>query len=63
MKAFRNISLKEGETVKIEMNIDKNAFSYYDTAKKEWTTDPGKYEILIGSSSRDIKLKEAIEIK
>ncbi|MFZ1977619.1 MAG: glycoside hydrolase family 3 C-terminal domain-containing protein, partial [Bacteroidota bacterium] len=63
LKAFRNISLKEGETVKIEMNIDKNAFSYYNTAKKEWTTDPGKYEILIGSSSRDIKLKEAIEIK
>ena len=63
LKAFRNISLKAGETAKIEINIDKNAFSYYDTAKKEWTTDPGKYEILIGSSSRDIRLKEAVDIK
>ena len=63
LKAFRKISLKAGETAKIEINIDKNAFAYYDTAKKEWTTDPGKYEILIGSSSRDIRLKEAVDIK
>ena len=63
LKAFRKIFLKAGETAKVEMNIDKDAFSYYDTGKKDWTTDPGKYEILIGSSSRDIKLKQAVDIK
>ena len=63
LKAFKKISLKTGETGKVEINIDKSAFSYYNTDKKEWTTDPGKYEILIGSSSRDIKFKETVEIK
>jgi beta-glucosidase len=63
LKAFKKISLKAGETGNVEININKNAFSYYNSDKKEWTTDPGKYEILIGSSSRDIKLKEAVDIK
>lgn len=63
LKAFRKISLRSGETSRVEFNINKNAFSYYDTDTKQWVTDPGKYEILLGNSSRDIKLKEAISIK
>jgi len=63
LKAFRKISLGSGETSRVEFNINKNAFSYYDTGTKQWVTDPGKYEILVGNSSRNIKLKEAISIK
>lgn len=63
LKAFKKVLLKAGETSKVEMNIDKNAFAYYNTDKKEWTTDPGKYEISVGSSSRDIKFKATVDIK
>ncbi|MDR3626075.1 MAG: fibronectin type III-like domain-contianing protein, partial [Ignavibacteriaceae bacterium] len=63
LKAFKRVELKTGETKKVEITIDKNAFSYYSTAKQEWVTDPGKYEVLVGSSSRDIKLKKVVEIK
>jgi beta-glucosidase len=63
LKAFKKISLKAGETGKIEINISQDAFSYYNTDKKAWTIDPGKYEILIGSSSRDIKLKNTVTVK
>ncbi|MDR3625754.1 MAG: glycoside hydrolase family 3 C-terminal domain-containing protein, partial [Ignavibacteriaceae bacterium] len=63
LKAFKKVLIKAGETGKVEISIAKNAFAYYNVDKKEWTTDPGKYEILVGSSSRDIKLKETVEIK
>jgi beta-glucosidase len=63
LKAFKKISLKPGETGKVEITINKNAFSYYNTDKKDWAVEPGKYEISIGSSSRDIKLKGTVNIK
>jgi beta-glucosidase len=63
LKAFRRIVLKAGETGKVEITINKDVFAYFNTDKNEWTIDPGKYEILVGSSSRDIKLKKTLDIK
>ena len=56
LKAFAKIDLKPGESKKVEFSLDRRAFSYYDDLKAEWVAEPGKFEILIGSSSRDIHL-------
>jgi beta-glucosidase len=32
------------------------AFAYYNTGAKEWTVEPGMYDVLIGASSQDIRL-------
>jgi len=43
------------QTVSIPLKID--AFSYYDPSKSGWVAEKGKFTILVGSSSRDIRLQ------
>ena len=62
LKGFSKISLKPGESGKVEFVLDKRAFAYYDPAFKDWVTEPGEYKVLIGSSSRDIRLSGAVDI-
>ena len=62
LKAFSKVIIKAGETKKISIKLDKDAFAYYSTVYDKWTVNGGAYEILIGSSSRDIRLAERIKI-
>jgi beta-glucosidase len=63
LKKFKRVSLKPGETKEIEFTINKNDLSFYDPAKHGWITEPGEFQVMIGSSSRDIKLKDNFELK
>jgi beta-glucosidase len=62
LKGFQRLELQPGETKWMHIRLDKSAFSYWDPATRAWTMDPGEYEIQIGSSSRDIKLKKVVNI-
>ncbi len=62
LKGFAKVSLKAGESKKVEISLDKRAFQYYDPAKKQWVLEPGKFEIFAGSSSDNILLKQQIEL-
>lgn len=62
LKAFKRISLKVGESKEISFEIDKDDLSFYDVKSKNWVAEPGKFEILIGSSSRDIRLKDKFKL-
>jgi len=62
LKAFRKVYLNPNETQKVILQFDKNSLSYYDEASRSWKLDKGDYEILIGSSSRDIKLRSIISL-
>jgi beta-glucosidase len=62
LKGFQRLELQPGETKWVHFRLDKSAFSYWDPATRAWTTDPGEYEIQIGSSSRDIKQKTVVNI-
>lgn len=63
LKGFSKIFLKKGETRPVTIRLDKDAFSYYKTSLKEFGYDPGAFEILIGASSQDIRLKNTVIIK
>ena len=43
--------------------LEKEAFSYFSVAKDQWAADDGLYEILVGSSSQDIRLKSLVSIR
>ena len=58
LKAFKKIFLKKGESKTLEFSLDKSSLSFFDPAVKDWIAEPGDFEILVGSSSRDIKLKQ-----
>ncbi|MEN8121563.1 MAG: glycoside hydrolase family 3 C-terminal domain-containing protein, partial [Bacteroidota bacterium] len=62
LKGFKRVSLKKGESKTIEFKIDKSALSFYDIETKNWVAEPGEFEILIGSSSRDIRLKNTFTL-
>ncbi|MBI3125523.1 MAG: glycoside hydrolase family 3 C-terminal domain-containing protein [Ignavibacteriales bacterium] len=63
LKAFKKIELKAGETKSITLTVDKKALSYFDGKSHDWKLDAGDYELLLGASSRDIKLKQVVVIK
>ena len=63
LKGFSKVFLKSGEMKTVTMKLDESAFAYYKTNLKKFGYDPGAFEILIGSSSADIYLKEAIVLK
>jgi beta-glucosidase len=56
LKGFQKVALKPGETKTVTVALNTNAFQYYDEAKKQWVLEPGKFDVLVGSSSRDIRL-------
>jgi len=63
LKGFGRVSLNPGETKTVTINLKERDFAYWDINTNGWKVDPGKYQILVGASSRDIRLTDAIEIK
>jgi len=57
LKGFEKVSLNPGEGRLVEFIIDKTSLSFFDPKSKEWIAESGEFEILIGSSSEDIRLK------
>jgi beta-glucosidase len=56
LKGFKKVFLQPGEKQKVSVTLNQSAFSYYDTGGKGWVAEKGEYKILVGSSSRDIRL-------
>ncbi len=63
LRAFRKDLIKAGERKTISIKLDKSAFAYYSIPLKEWYVENGTYEILVGSSSRDIRLMEKLYVR
>jgi beta-glucosidase len=63
LKGFSKTVLKKGEQKEVTITLDARAFQYYDPEFKGWVSEPGKFAILVGSSSRDIMLKGEVEMK
>ncbi len=62
LKGFKKLNLKPGETKQVEIILNKDSFSYWNPETKNWAMDSGDFEILVGSSSKDIKLKEKVNL-
>ena len=61
LKDFQKIKLKAGETETIKFIIDKEKLSFYNQ-QLQWVAEPGDFELMIGASSRDIRLKDNFEL-
>ena len=57
LKGVQTLSLKAGETQKATIELDGEAFEYYDESIDELSTKAGRYQILYGTSSLDKDLK------
>ncbi len=63
LKRFDRVVLNPGEKKSVRFELNDSDFTYYNAMKHMWQVSPGEYELLIGSSSRDIKLKDKITLK
>jgi beta-glucosidase len=61
LKAFSKVALEPGETKTITLTLTAQSLAFYDTAVHDWTTEPGMFEVLVGSSSRDLRLRGRFE--
>ncbi|WP_295747582.1 glycoside hydrolase family 3 C-terminal domain-containing protein [uncultured Limosilactobacillus sp.] len=61
LKGFTRVRLAAGETKHVTIAFDDKTFRYYDVASHSWQTESGTYQLMVGSSSADIKLTGEIE--
>ena len=62
LKGFKKVFLKAGEKKSVLIEIEKENLSFFSEDLMKWVFEPGKFEILIGSSSGDIRLNGRINI-
>lgn len=63
LKRFAKISLAPGESQTVAFELDQRALAFYDTDRKAWVAEPGEFEVLVGSSSRDIRAVAAFRLE
>ncbi len=63
LKGFAKVLLEPGETKNISMELTYRSFAYYSTELNDWFAPGGKYEILLGFSSEDIRAKQTVTLQ
>lgn len=58
LRAFQRVNVKAGKTVTAELKLTNNSFEFWDPETNTMRVKPGKYEILVGTSSQDKDLKK-----
>lgn len=61
LKDFKKLKLKAGESDTIQFFIDREKLSFYNQ-QLQWVTEPGDFDLMIGASSKDIRLKDSFEL-
>ena len=64
LREFKRISLKKGEQKTVEFKLKAiEDLRHYDATKQSYVVEPGDFEIQIGSSSKDIRLKKIVQVE
>lgn len=63
LKGYAKVSLQPGEETTVQFELDKRSFAYYDAKHQDWIVETGEFEILIGSSSRNIDLRDTVAVE
>ena len=62
LKAFAKVRLQPGEEQTVTVQLHKDAFSYYSERMDSWVAESGDFEIMAGTSSRDIVMTKTITL-
>jgi beta-glucosidase len=63
LKGFAKVELQPGETKTVSIPLDFRAFAYYHPKHRQWITENGDFDLLIGASSADIRQKETVTLE
>ncbi len=62
LRGFEKVALQPGETKTIHFTLTPADLELLDK-NMNWTVEPGEFEVMIGASSEDIRLKQVFELK
>ncbi|MDE6211219.1 MAG: glycoside hydrolase family 3 C-terminal domain-containing protein [Clostridia bacterium] len=62
LKGFEKIFLKAGEKKSVTFSLDKRSFAFYNVNAGDWQVESGEFKIMIGASSRDIRLEDSVTV-
>jgi beta-glucosidase len=62
LKGFQKVFLRAGESKTVTIHLNEGAFEYYNDQSNKWVLEPGKFDILVGNSSKNILLKNTIKL-
>lgn len=57
LKGFRRVRLEPGEEKRVEIPLCDRSFAYWNIDRNGWAIEPGRYELLVGASCEDIRLR------
>ena len=63
LRQFGKLSLEPGEEKEISFELGKRAFAYWNVNLNDWHVESGSYQVLVGSSSRDIRLQGEVMVQ
>lgn len=61
LRGFARVELAPGETKRVFVRLPERAYQYWNVSENRWAIAGGRYEILVGASSRDIRLRGSVE--
>jgi beta-glucosidase len=62
LKAFTKVALDPGASTRVELRLPQRAFAYWHPDLGDWTLEPGAFEILVGTSSRDLRSQTTLTV-
>lgn len=62
LRGFKKVFLAAGEEKEVSIELSKRAFAYYNVELGDWHVETGEFDIMVGASSRDIKLTATITV-
>ncbi len=63
LKGFSKVELQPNETKTATFYLDSRSFAYYSVNYNSWIWEAGEYDILIGASSKDIRLNTTVTLE
>ncbi len=63
LRGFAKVFLKAGEQKKVTVTLTERAFAYYNVNLHGWHVESGAYKVLVGASSRDIRLEGMVNVE
>ncbi|MHA7220421.1 glycoside hydrolase family 3 C-terminal domain-containing protein [Arthrobacter sp. MDT1-48-3] len=63
LKGFTSVYLQPGESQQVSIHIRRADLAYWDTRGEGWCVENGDYEVAIGASSRDLRVRQMIMVK
>ena len=63
LKGFAKVELQPGETKSVSVQLDFRSFAYYHPKYKQWITEDGDFDLLIGASSADIRVHLTVTLE